>query len=131
MPGRILRVAGCLLLASAALAQSDWIAVPAQIQEYKLTQQPAPAYPKVAKQARIQGNVRLYVLIAKDGAVERIRLISGHPFLVQAAMDAVKQWQYRPTYRGGVPVRVVSTVDVHFTLVGSTLSDAPQKPTRV
>jgi len=132
MSGRSLAVAICLALASVALAQSDWIVVPSQIQEFKLLQHPAPVYPQLAKQAHLEGTVRMYVLIARDGTVERIRVIDGHPFLIPAAMDAVKQWQYRPTYRFGLPVRVLTMVSVNFSFRNIPRSPNPsQKPTRV
>ena len=75
-----------------------------------------PLYPALAKQARIQGTVRLQAVIAKNGSVEELQVISGHPLLVQAALDAVKQWRYRPTLLNGEPVEVVTTIDVVFTL---------------
>jgi protein TonB len=72
--------------------------------------------------------VKLAVLIGEDGTVERIRLIGGHPFLVPAAMDAVKRWEYEPTLWHGLPVAVLTTVDVHFSLGPST--DPPDQPGR-
>ena len=75
-----------------------------------------PLYPALAKQARIQGTVRLQAVIAKDGSVVELQVISGHPLLVQAALDAVRQWRYRPTLLNGEPVEVVTTIDVVFTL---------------
>jgi protein TonB len=128
---RILALAALLALAPGAAGQSGWIAVPQQVQEFKLLHQPQPVYPDLAKKGRIQGVVRLYVLIGRDGTVERIRLMSGHPFLVPAAMDAVKKWQYRPTYQFGVPVRVMTTVEVHFTLGIPESDGPPHKATRV
>ncbi len=75
-----------------------------------------PLYPPLAKQARIQGVVRFDVIIAADGSVKHVQLISGHPLMVQNAMDAVQQWLYKPTLLNGSPVEVVTTVDVNFTL---------------
>ena len=75
-----------------------------------------PEYPVLAKEARVQGVVRFSVVIGKDGAVESLQLISGHPVLVEAARTAVRQWQYKPTLLNGDPVRVATTVDVTFTL---------------
>jgi protein TonB len=75
-----------------------------------------PAYPEVAKQARTQGVVRLGAIIAKDGKVVDVQVISGHPLLVQAAMDAVRQWLYRPTLLNGEPVEVSTTIDIGFSL---------------
>jgi hypothetical protein len=63
---------------------------------------------------RIQGNVRFHTLIGKDGQIEELQLISGHPQLVPSATAAVKQWRYRRTILNGKPVEVVTTVDVNF-----------------
>lgn len=78
--------------------------------------QVVPAYPPLAKQARVQGVVTFEVVVAKDGTVQNIHLVSGPPLLVQAALEAVKQWVYRPTLWNGNPIEVMTTVDVHFTL---------------
>jgi TonB family protein len=75
-----------------------------------------PAYPELAKQAHIQGTVRLAALIDEGGVVERLRLISGHPFLVKATFDAVKQRLYRPATYDGVPVAVFTIIDINFSL---------------
>ena len=75
-----------------------------------------PVYPPLARQTRISGNVRLHVILGKDGTVQQVEVISGHPLLVQAAMDAVRQWVYRPTLLNGQPVEVDTTVDVIFAL---------------
>ena len=77
---------------------------------------PKPAYPPEAKQARIQGTVRLNVIIGKDGKMQDIKAESGPPELVFAALDAVRQWEYKPTLLNGQPVEVVTVVDVNFTL---------------
>ncbi len=81
-----------------------------------LVHKAAPEYPDLAKQARIQGKVRFSVVVGKDGSVESLTLISGHPLLVDAARTAVQQWQYKPTLLNGEAVRVATTVDVNFTL---------------
>lgn len=78
--------------------------------------QPSPIYPPLARQARIQGRVQLEAIISKIGAIESLRVVSGHPLLVQAALDAVKQWRYRPTLLNGEPVEVLTTIEVNFTL---------------
>jgi|SRR5579862_6249797 len=74
-----------------------------------------PKYPQIARQAHVQGT-RLKAVIAKDGHVENLKLMSGQPLLVSAAMDAVKQWVYKPTYLNGNPVEVDTEIDVNFTL---------------
>ena len=77
-----------------------------------------PAYPPLARQARIQGQVVLQAEISKDGSIENLRLISGHPMLAPAAIEAVKQWRYKPYMLNGEPVAVETTVMVNFTLSG-------------
>jgi protein TonB len=94
------------------------IRVGGNVQQARLVNMIRPVYPPLAKQARIQGTVRLQAIIAKDGAVVQLEVQSGHPLLVQAALDAVKQWRYQPTLLNGEPVEVVTTVDVVFTLGG-------------
>ena len=75
-----------------------------------------PVYPPLARQTRISGTVRLHAIISKSGAVQQLEVISGHPLLVQAALDAVRQWRYRPTTLNGEPVEVDTTIDVIFSL---------------
>ncbi len=92
------------------------IRVGGQVQTAKLVNKVQPIYPPLARQARIQGTVRLQAVIAKDGSVVELQVLSGHPLLQQAALDAVRQWRYQPTRLNGEPVEVVTTVDVIFTL---------------
>jgi protein TonB len=75
-----------------------------------------PAYPTLARQARIQGTVLLQAKISKDGTIENLILISGHPMLVPAAIEAVKQWVYHPYVLNNVPVDVETQIEVNFTL---------------
>jgi TonB family protein len=89
-----------------------------------------PIYPPLARQARIQGTVILKVVINKSGDVENMQLFSGHPMLAPAAIEAVKQWQYKPYLLNGEPVEVETKVMVNFTLAGSppaegVVGDAP------
>src|ERR1700688_1431872 len=77
-----------------------------------------PNYPPLARQARIQGAVVLHALISKDGSITGLTLISGHPMLAPAAIDAVKQWRYKPYLLNGEPVEVDTEVQVNFTLAG-------------
>jgi periplasmic protein TonB len=78
-----------------------------------------PNYPPLARQARIQGQVVLHAVISKDGSIENLTLVSGHPMLAPAAIDAVKQWKYKPYLLNGEPVEVDTEVQVNFTLSGS------------
>ena len=77
-----------------------------------------PSYPPLARQARIQGSVLLQAEISKDGSIENLRLISGHPMLAPAAIEAVKQWKYKPYILNGEPVAVETQITVNFTLAG-------------
>ncbi len=88
-----------------------------EAQQGNLLQSVDPVYPPLARQARIQGVVRFKVTIGKDGHVSNIVLVSGHPLLVEAAKEAVRQWIYRPTLLNGDPVEVTAAdVDVPFVL---------------
>ena len=77
-----------------------------------------PTYPPLARQARIQGTVILQAQISKTGDIENLTLVSGHPMLAPAAIEAVKQWKYRPYLLNGEPVEVDTQVQVNFTLAG-------------
>lgn len=92
------------------------IKVGGNVQSAKLVRQPRPVYPALAKQARISGVVRLSAIISKDGTIQHLEVISGHPLLVPAALEAVKQWVYQPTLLNGEPVEVQTQIDVNFTL---------------
>jgi protein TonB len=92
------------------------IRVGGQVQLANLIKRVQPAYPPLAKQARIQGVVHLTAIIAKDGTIQSLQVVNGHPLLVPAALAAVKQWVYKPTLLNGDPVEVVTQIDVNFTL---------------
>ena len=92
------------------------IRVGGNVQAANLIRKVQPVYPQLAKQARVQGSVHFTAIIGKDGTIQNLQLIGGHPLLVQAAQDAVKQWLYKPTLLNGEPVEVVTQIDVNFTL---------------
>lgn len=92
------------------------IRVGGNVQSAKLVRQPKPVYPPLAKQARIQGVVRFTAVIGKDGTIQNLQLVSGHPLLIPSAQEAVKQWVYQPTLLNGEPVEVITQIDVNFTL---------------
>jgi TonB family protein len=92
------------------------IRVGGNVQSQKVIEKPVPSYPALAKQARIQGTARYNVLIGKDGTIQAMDLVAGHPLLVEAATPAVRQWKYQATLLNGEPVEVVTVVDVNFTL---------------
>jgi protein TonB len=75
-----------------------------------------PEYPAEAKDQRVEGAVVLKVTVDKEGNVANIQLISGHPLLAPAAIEAVKQWKYKPFLLDGIPLAVETQVTVNFTL---------------
>ena len=92
------------------------ISVDGTTEAAKLVVQNPPVYPALAKQARISGTVELSAIIGTDGHVVNLSVVKGHPLLVQAALDAVKNWVYQPTLLNGQPVEVQTTITVNFTL---------------
>ncbi len=88
------------------------------VMEGNLIRRVQPEYPALAKQARIQGTVVLRAVIDREGAIQDLQVISGHPLLVQAAINAVRQWRYRPFYLNDQPVEVETQVTVNFSLSG-------------
>ncbi len=85
-------------------------------QEAMLVRRVEPVYPTWARQVHVSGTVELRAIIAKDGSVINLEVISGHPMLVRAAVDAVRQWHYRPTLLNNQPVEVQTFVTVKFVL---------------
>jgi TonB family protein len=92
------------------------IYVPGEVQQAKLISAPRRPYPPLAAQANVQGTVRLQAVIGKDGSVADLEAVSGHPLLLQTALDSVRQWRYQPTLRDGEPVEVATTIDLSFRL---------------
>src|SRR5215471_434562 len=92
------------------------VRVSGTVQAAKILRKVVPQYPPLARQARVSGVVRLLGVIAKDGTVQRLTVISGHPLLQKAALDAVSQWLYQPTLLSGEAVEVLAPIDVIFRL---------------
>jgi protein TonB len=88
------------------------------VSEGLLVHQVKPVYPALARSARIQGAVVLQAVIGKDGSIQNLKMISGHPMLAPAAIEAVKQWKYKPYFLNGEPVEVDTQITVNFTLAG-------------
>ena len=99
-----------------AAPETPKIRVGGNVMASKLVSQPKPVYPPDAKEARIQGTVRLNVDISVEGKVTDVSVISGPPQLVKSAVEAVSQWVYSTTFLNGEPVEVTTTVDVNYTL---------------
>lgn len=135
-PGMILRfplVAILItLLSSRTVAQTNppqQTQISESISQGLLITKVQPTYPPLARQARVQGTVALQALIRKDGTVQELTVISGHPMLIQAAMEAVKQWRYKPYLLDGEPVLVQTTINVNFELNPAAPATTPHQPT--
>lgn len=105
-------VIGLVLAAVSQAVEEEVLRAPSMEPLYRVD----PKYPPAAIHSRIQGTVRLEAIIGKDGHIEHLRLVSGHPLLVRAAIEAARKWVYRPTRLRGKPVRVVTEIDVEFQL---------------
>ncbi len=121
-----------LVLASVALAQAPTptpspspapdesakpprkLRVSQSVMEGNLIHKIEPRYPQMARIAHIQGDVLLTTIIDKQGDVKNLRAVSGHPILIQAALDAVRQWKYKPYLLNGEPVEIETTITIKF-----------------
>jgi len=92
------------------------ITVGGVVEAARLIYEVQPEYPALARAARVQGTVRLEAIIAKDGSVESLHVLSGPPLLISSAMQAVARWRYQPTLLNGAAVEVSTEIDVNFTL---------------
>ena len=99
---------------AAASSGPKQITVGGDVQAAMLLQQVRPVYPSMARTARIAGNVRLKAVIGTDGKIKNLTAVSGHPLLVDAAMNAVRQWVYMPTMLDGISVEVNTEIVVRF-----------------
>ncbi|MGD0415511.1 MAG: energy transducer TonB [Terriglobales bacterium] len=114
-------VIGGILSSTAAVpkvATPQRVRVSSGVSTGLLIKKVTPNYPQLAKQARIQGSVVLQAEISKEGTIQNLQLISGHPMLAPAAIEAVKQWRYKPYLLNGEPVAVETQVVVNFSLSG-------------
>jgi protein TonB len=92
------------------------VTVPGKEMSQRLTYKVNPVYPEEAKKNKIQGTVKMTAVVATDGTIQQLRVDEGHPLLVKAAVDAVRQWKYEPLLVNGEPVEVVTAVYVIFQL---------------
>ena len=92
------------------------VAVKAEIMQNQILHKISPVYPEEAKKARIQGKVQLNAVIGKNGEIEELKVVSGPRELQQSAVDAVRQWTYKPFLLNGEPVDVKTTINVTYTL---------------
>lgn len=100
------------------VAAPQKIRVSSGVAQGNLVRQIKPQYPPLARQARIQGTVVLQAIIGKDGSVQNLHVVSGDRMLVEAALEAVKQWRYKPYFLNGEPVEVDTQININFTLAG-------------
>lgn len=123
--GQLGGVIGGIVNQTSSLAALPKLAVPAPAKRIRvsqgvtkglLIQKIEPKYPPLALAARIQGQVLLKAIIGKSGEIKELELLSGHPMLAPAAIEAVRQWHYRPFLLNGEPVEVDTTVTVNFQL---------------
>ena len=105
------------------------IRVDPDVQSGKLVNHVQPIYPPLAHQARISGTVKFHAIIAKDGSVQELQMLSGHPLLVQSALDAVRQWRYQPMLLNGEPVEAETEIVVNFNLLTGTSGTPHNEPT--
>jgi periplasmic protein TonB len=92
------------------------IRVGGSVESASLINKVTPQYPPIAKTAHVSGTIVLHAVISKEGTIQELQYVSGPPLLMKAAMDAVKEWRYKPTTLNGEPVEVDTTIDVVFTL---------------
>lgn len=100
-----------------AAVANQRVSLPGSVSKNLLLKEVVPTYPPLARKARIHGEVVLDVDISKEGTVESLKAVSGHPMLIPAAIDAVKNWRYKPYLVDGKPVPVQTQVTVNFSLV--------------
>lgn len=103
-------------VAKPAPAPTRSVRVSGSVEAALLVHRVDPVYPPIAQKMRISGTVELAGVIGTDGRIRELRVTSGHPFLAQAALDAVRQWVYQPTLLSGAPVEVITTISVVFRL---------------
>jgi protein TonB len=94
------------------------IRVGGNVQSAALVRKVDPVYPQIARTAHISGTVILHAIISKDGTIQELQYVSGPPLLMRSAMDAVREWRYKPTLLNGEPVEVDTTISVVYTLGG-------------
>jgi TonB family protein len=92
------------------------IRVGEQVQQMALTRSSQPDYPEEARAKGVEGVVTLEAVIGAVGAVQSVSAIGGDPLLVRSALESVKNWTYHPTLLNGMPVEVVTLIEVNFTL---------------
>jgi len=111
-------IVGSAPVAVPKVAAPQKVRISSGVMQGQLINKVTPQYPQIARSARIGGKVVLAATISKNGTIEGLHVVSGHPMLINAAMDAVRQWRYKPYILNGEPVEVETTVEVNFSLGG-------------
>ena len=111
-----MRLLAAALAAAMALSAADGLVRLNAVPESKIVHKVQPRYPPDARDARIEGVVRVSVLIGKNGHVQDVQLISGHPLLAPAALQAARRWVFEPFQTEGKPVRATTILEFPFTL---------------
>jgi len=101
---------------AATPAPDNVVRLTSKLTQGRVLRRVQPPYPIIAKQAHIQGSVQVQIDISETGVVTNVTLLSGHPLLRDAAMQAAKQWQFIPTELNGLPVRAIGLLTFNFTL---------------
>ena len=113
------KLAAVLAATAITLAAADGLLRVEKIPESKIVHRADPVYPPDARDANIQGVVRIAVIIGKDGHVQDARLVSGHPLLAPAALQAAKKYVFQPFEQGGRRVRAAAHLEIPFSLASS------------
>src|SRR2546422_4529 len=123
------------LIASALVAQTgspapDSVLLDSKSASRMLLSEVKPEYPALAKVNYIQGAVRMQLRVSREGQVAEAHVVRGHPFLAEAALQAVRRWMYRPLKRGSQATEFSTFVDVRFALHGKKIDQMPPQPER-
>ncbi|MBV8729200.1 MAG: energy transducer TonB [Acidobacteriia bacterium] len=105
-----------MIVSLTAFAEDTPKRVPHATAVQSVTTKIVPDYSPIAKQLKIQGSVELEAVIAEDGSVEKVNIISGNPVLTKPASEALKKWKFKPFLEGDKPIKVVSSFDFDFKL---------------
>ncbi len=112
-------VLGAMPQSAPAIAAPKRVRVSQGVAQGLLVHKVVPQYPAMAKAQHVQGSVVLQALIGKDGSIQNVEVVSGPPQLAQAALQAVRQWKYKPYFLNGQPVEVQTLINVNFSLAGA------------
>jgi TonB family protein len=116
MKGILTMVFGLAVAAGLSFGEDTIHRVSHTVALQSATTKVVPEYSPIAKQLKIQGSVQLDAVIAEDGSVERVDIVSGNPVLTKPASDALKKWHFKPFTDGDKPIKVIATFDFDFKM---------------